>query len=314
MNPTTPSLAWLIPVSLMTVACVAPVGLAQHEHADQPTAAVPESYICPMHCEGDKAYRAPGKCPVCGMNLKKLTITRYTAQITPGGEQIKAGEPTTLTIRLKDPTSAPVKSPDGAHADALHVFAVSADLSWFAHEHAMPAPDGAFTTTLTIPAPGRYILFSDPSPHNIAHQVAPSDLTIPGRAPAPVPLKVDSTEVKVVDGYSVALKAASPLVAGANTELTAAISRDGKPITDLEPWLGAIGHLVIIAQDLKGFVHAHGPEGHQPPPGGAGHEIAFHAVLPTPGLYRAWVQFQHKGKVITVPFTFEVKPGSPSGK
>jgi Cu2+-exporting ATPase len=26
-------------------------------------------YYCPMHCEGDKTYPEPGRCPVCGMNL-----------------------------------------------------------------------------------------------------------------------------------------------------------------------------------------------------------------------------------------------------
>ena len=28
-------------------------------------------YVCPMHCEGDKTYDAPGDCPVCGMHLKE---------------------------------------------------------------------------------------------------------------------------------------------------------------------------------------------------------------------------------------------------
>ncbi len=27
-------------------------------------------YICPMHCEGEKTYDAPGTCPVCNMHLK----------------------------------------------------------------------------------------------------------------------------------------------------------------------------------------------------------------------------------------------------
>jgi hypothetical protein len=29
------------------------------------------SYACPMKCEGDKTYPAPGRCPVCGMNLQE---------------------------------------------------------------------------------------------------------------------------------------------------------------------------------------------------------------------------------------------------
>ncbi len=29
-----------------------------------------KKFACPMHCEDDKTYNAPGKCPVCGMHLK----------------------------------------------------------------------------------------------------------------------------------------------------------------------------------------------------------------------------------------------------
>jgi hypothetical protein len=26
-------------------------------------------YFCPMKCEGEKTYKAPGSCPKCGMDL-----------------------------------------------------------------------------------------------------------------------------------------------------------------------------------------------------------------------------------------------------
>lgn len=30
------------------------------------------TYQCPMKCQGDTTYNAPGKCPVCEMDLEKL--------------------------------------------------------------------------------------------------------------------------------------------------------------------------------------------------------------------------------------------------
>jgi len=39
-------------------------------------------YQCPMKCEGDKTYDAPGKCPVCGMDLKPVE----TMQTQPAPE------------------------------------------------------------------------------------------------------------------------------------------------------------------------------------------------------------------------------------
>jgi acetolactate decarboxylase len=37
------------------------------------TQAGTEKYQCPMKCEGDKTYDKPGKCPVCGMSLRKIS-------------------------------------------------------------------------------------------------------------------------------------------------------------------------------------------------------------------------------------------------
>ena len=34
-----------------------------------------EIYHCPMKCEGEKTYDKPGKCPVCGMALRKKSST-----------------------------------------------------------------------------------------------------------------------------------------------------------------------------------------------------------------------------------------------
>lgn len=34
-------------------------------------------YACPMKCEGDKTYDQPGKCPVCGMDLKAVETMEY---------------------------------------------------------------------------------------------------------------------------------------------------------------------------------------------------------------------------------------------
>ncbi len=40
-----------------------------HVHEERSENEGKSKYHCPMHCEGDKTYDSPGKCPVCGMNL-----------------------------------------------------------------------------------------------------------------------------------------------------------------------------------------------------------------------------------------------------
>jgi Cu+-exporting ATPase len=47
-----------------------------HQHTEDKTLDTPSEYYCPMHCQGDKVYAEPGRCPVCGMYLEKGPETK----------------------------------------------------------------------------------------------------------------------------------------------------------------------------------------------------------------------------------------------
>ncbi len=79
----------------------------------------------------------------------------------------------------------------------------------------------------------------------------------------------------------------------------------GLPATDLEPYLGATGHLLIVSSDLSTAVHGH-PEGVRT----TGPAVTFGPVFPAPGVYKMWVQFQRRGQVITAPFVVRVSEPS----
>jgi hypothetical protein len=72
------------------------------------------------------------------------------------------------------------------------------------------------------------------------------------------------------------------------------------PVTDLEPYLAAAGHLLAVDGQLREPIHGH-PEDQS-----SGPVVTFDPVLPAAGRYKLWVQFQRKGRVITVPFVIEV--------
>ncbi|MDP2721836.1 MAG: heavy metal-binding domain-containing protein [Bacteroidales bacterium] len=44
-------------------------GGAEHSHQEEDNTHLKTTYQCPMKCEGDKTYNAPGRCPVCNMHL-----------------------------------------------------------------------------------------------------------------------------------------------------------------------------------------------------------------------------------------------------
>src|SRR5262249_4447407 len=106
---------------------------------------------------------------------------------------------------------------------------------------------------------------------------------------------------KVVDGMRIALEAAG-LMAGRKAALHFRLTdMAGAPITDLEPFLGAPAHVLVVRNDLQESVHAH-PEERAT----AGPVVTVDPLLPSSGVYKLWAQFQRQGKVTTVSFVFEV--------
>jgi hypothetical protein len=85
--------------------------------------------------------------------------------------------------------------------------------------------------------------------------------------------------------------------------VTLTVSRDGVPVTDLQPYLGAYGHLVALRDGDLAYLHVH-PDG-TPGDGrtAAGPQITFYAEVPSNGAYRLFLDFQHRGVVRTAEFT-----------
>ena len=108
---------------------------------------------------------------------------------------------------------------------------------------------------------------------------------------------------KTVAGLRVRLEATG-LTAGKEAVLrfTLADASTGAPVSDLEPFLGAAGHMLVVNADLTEANHAHPEE-----QAARGPSVSFHPRMPAAGFYKLWVQFQRKGRVITVPFVVSVR-------
>jgi hypothetical protein len=114
----------------------------------------------------------------------------------------------------------------------------------------------------------------------------------------PQPVQVDE-----VNGFTVSLD--GDMVAGSPRELTITVERDGEPVTTLEPYLGAFGHLVALRQGDLAFLHVHA-EGDEPAAGAtAGPQIVFAAEAPTAGRYLLYLDFQVDGEVHTAEFVLD---------
>ena len=120
--------------------------------------------------------------------------------------------------------------------------------------------------------------------------------------PAAPDLSREVARERVVDGIRVQL-ASRDVKAGREGMLRFTLSDASSeaPVTDLEPFLGAPGHMLIVNPDLTEADHVHPDE-----PTVHGPSITFQPVFPTGGFYKLWLQFQRKGIVTTTSFVVSV--------
>ncbi|WP_448615649.1 hypothetical protein [Modestobacter sp. URMC 112] len=226
----------------------------------------------------------------------------YTLDV-PGS--LPAGEATPVSFRILGPDGRPVTAYDTAHDEDLHLIAVRRDLTGYQHVHPELALDGTWSIPLDLTA-GTWRLFADFDPAGDAPAlVLGADVAVAGDyAPQPLPEPSTTSEV---DGYDVTLD--GELVPGQESELTLSVSRDGEPVTDLQPYLAAYGHLVALRDGDLAYLHVH-PAG-EPGDGvtAAGPDITFYATAPSAGDYRLFLDFQHGDVVRTAEFT--VRAGDP---
>jgi hypothetical protein len=232
-----------------------------------------------------------------------LQVSEDGYRLVPETTMLTAGVTQEFRFRVLGPDGATVgDAADYAteHEKKLHLIVVRRDLVDFRHVHPSLGPDGAWSVPLTVAAAGQYRVFADfrPAGHDRGLTLG-VDVPVPGEYRPGSPPPVDDTAT--VDGYTVTV--AGTLTPGASSALTLTVTRDGTPVTDLEPYLGAYGHLVALRDGDLAYLHVH-PEG---TPGDgvtpSGPSVTFVAEVPTAGVYRLYLDFRHGGVVRTVAFT-----------
>jgi hypothetical protein len=228
-----------------------------------------------------------------------LASSRGGYTLTPTDTTLTTGTDS-FSFRILGPDGAAVTAYDVEHDKRMHLIAIRRDTSNFRHVHPEMAPDGTWTVPLSLPDAGSYRVFADFKPTGGEGVTLGVDVSAAG---AFEPRAYEPSRVAEVDGYQVRLD--GDLVPGKASSVRLTVSKDGAPVTDLEPYLAAYGHLVALREGDLAYLHVH-PEG---APGDgrtpAGPEIAFVAEVPSAGGYRLFLDFQHDGVVRTAEFTVD---------
>ena len=223
--------------------------------------------------------------------------------------QAEPGRDVGISFTIDGPTGKPVTEYDVEHEKRLHLIAVRRDFTGFQHVHPELGPDGVWTTQLDLSA-GQWRLFADFKPADAEALTLGADLAVDGDYQPEAP--AGESRTAHVDGYTVTVD--GDLTAGKDAKLTLDVSRDGKPVTDLQPYLGAYGHLVALRSGDLAYLHVH-PDG---TPGDGktqpGPEVVFYAAVPSAGTYHLYLDFQHDGVVRTAAFTVSTGKAAPAAK
>jgi hypothetical protein len=219
-----------------------------------------------------------------------------------------AADDVPVTFRILDDAGEPVRDFEDSHTKDLHLIVVRRDMVGFQHVHPTMDDSGRWSVPVDL-APGTWRVFADfvPAVGDAAGETITlgADLTVAGSTEA-ITLPAPARTV-TIDGYRVDLQ--GELVPGEESELTLTVNRDGEPVTDLDPYLAAYGHLVALRAGDLAYLHVH-PAG-EPGDGrtDSGPQITFYATAPSAGDYRLFLDFQHEGVVRTAELT--VRAGAP---
>lgn len=211
----------------------------------------------------------------------------------------------TVRFRILGPDDAVVTSYAPTHEKLLHLIVVRRDLTGFQHLHPTLEPDGTWSVPVRVAAAGQYRILADFLPAGRTSALTLGvDVAAPGDfQPRPLPAASRTT---TADGYTVTVE--GDLVPGTSSRLTMTVTKGGRPVTDLQPYLAAYGHLVALREGDLAYLHVH-PDG---APGDgrthAGPGIVFYAEVPSAGSYRLFLDFRHGGVVRTAAFTAVAGP------
>ncbi|GAA3097519.1 hypothetical protein JOF29_005985 [Kribbella aluminosa] len=266
--------------------------------AIDPVAAADGTSAAPAHGEemgGMEGHDAAGQLP-------GLAVSDAGYTLTPAKTFFTSGQQTELRFTIQGPDGRPVTQYTKTHEKDLHLIVVRRDLSGFHHVHPVLAADGTWSIPFTFTAGGTWRLYADfqPAGHDSTITLG-TDVNVTGMY-VPVPV-AEPAGVYSFHGYDVTLQGTP--VAGKESELTFKVTRDGKPVTDLQPYLGAFGHLVSLRGGDLAYLHNH-PAEHAEPGAKGGPEVTFATTFPTAGTYSLFLDFQHAGAVHTAEFTVKV--------
>lgn len=218
----------------------------------------------------------------------------------PGG--VLPGKAVQLTGVIQDESEKPIKDFEPTHEKLVHLIIVREGLDEFAHIHPSIDAEGKLSVEHTFPKAGVYHLFADYKSKGSSPSTARTTLNVSGDISAAPSLTPDVPGR--IQGNGLQADVGVETRDSAQIASFKILDSEGNAVTDLQPYLGAMGHLVVISESGADYVHAHPLDSKSD-----GGVVEFEVHFPGPGIYKAWGQFQRGGKIFTIPAVIDFNGG-----
>jgi len=245
-----------------------------------------------------------------------MEITRETPSKVPG-------QPVSFTYTIKNDQGEVLKDFETVHEKKMHFIVVREDLQNFQHLHPeFNQNSGEWTVDVTFPTDGPYRVFPDFTPAKSAGNPQLLPVTVNSKVEVGDMSKynaqaatLDTQSKKTFGEYQVTHTLATNLTKEQEVTYILTIERNGKAVIDLQQYLGALGHSVILKEGTLDFIHTHAGEpgmqgmDHGSTMGSAsktGPNVEFTTTFPESGVYKIFTQFQHQNKIITIDYTVNI--------
>jgi len=250
-------------------------------------------------------------------------LTSVDLEIKPS--EPKAGKETELIFSLKDADGKPLKGLTISHERILHAIIISSDFTVFAHIH--PEDFGAVTSDMlkkaefkvkyAFPKAGKYLMAVDYAVKGSG--LSDSFMADVSGSPGMGSMIKDFSRKKKIGDYEITLSTKPEKIkAGKKTSLSYEIRKNGKKVTNLEPYLGAPMHIAVVMTDFNNFQHTHGEVPGASKHSSAGHEmhdvpakfgpiIKASLIFPVKGEYVIFGEIKHNVKIIPIKFMVKVE-------
>ena len=223
---------------------------------------------------------------------------------------LNAGKSNTLVLKLIDGKGNPVSLEQlkEVHTKKIHLLVADETLTDYQHLHPDPGTQpGTYLASFVPKNSTSYKAWLDVTPVSGGQQFIPVTLKGEKACSSPCVEKALASE-GTSDGLTASITFEKPLETGA-AEMGMLFIKDknGKPVTNLEPVMGAFAHIVGFYEDFETVAHIH-PMGPEPKSDGerGGPELQFHIEPAKKGFIKLYAQVRREGKDIYVPFGMNI--------